>query len=142
MSQSKPTRRKALGMMLIAASASVGFLGTSGLLIFLRNDRPSRSKDVTLPDANTQQPPVASETMLSITVSYVGMTSLVGTTKQNIEIPAPAHLSDVISELCKEHPILQTMTSMQILLNGVAPEGNPMLRNGDQVALLAVMVGG
>ena len=53
-----------------------------------------------------------------------------------------ATLSDLVTEVCKRHPVIETMPSMQVILNGVAPGGNPLLTNGDQVVFLSTFTGG
>jgi molybdopterin converting factor small subunit len=140
-SLSEPTRREALGRILLTITgASVAVLGASGLLVFLPQNQYPQSG--TKSSATSTQPSSVAQLFINIQVYYVGMTNLTGTSMENMQISAPATLSNLITEVCQEHPAFQTMSSMQILLNGTAPQGNPMLKNGDTVAFLATMVGG
>ncbi len=135
-SLSKLTRREALGkMVIITAGASVALLGTKGLLIFLsQNHQPQSGTD--------KSPPLSAQLFLNVEVYYLGMAGVIGSSMENMQISAPSSLSQLITEVCQEHPALETMHSMQILLNGTPPQGNPMLKNGDTVAFLGSMTGG
>jgi molybdopterin converting factor small subunit len=138
----KPTRREALGkMLLITAGASAGLLGASGLLVFLSQGHQAQSSANKRPSPSAQ-PASHAQLFLNIKVYYVGMANLIGTSMENLQISAPASLSELIAKVCQEHPAFQTMSSMQILLNGMAAQGNPILKNGDTVAIMTTMVGG
>lgn len=142
LSLSKPTRREALGRILLTVTgASVGLLGAGGLLVFLSKNHQPQSGTNKSPTTSVQ-PSSPAQLFINIQIYYVGMTSLTGTSMENMQISAPASLSDLITEICQEHPAFQTMTSTQVLLNGTAPQGNPMLEAGDVVAFLTTMVGG
>jgi len=148
MSSEKSTRRDALGKMLfIITGASVALLGGSGLLVFLSQSSgqprsASNNNNDSVPSTQQQPALQAQQLFTEIKVYYVGMTNVTGTTMENFEIVSPASLSDLVSEVCQEYPAFETMTTMQILLNGAAPQGNPTLQAGDNVAFLATMVGG
>ena len=129
------TRREALRkMVLISAGAFVGVLGAYGTLYFLRNT-----------DAEEQRPKknaVEGSSLLSVEVVYAGMSSDLGLTEEEVQLPGPASLSDLVAYVCQRHPLLETMPFMQILLNGVAPGGNPALQSGDEVAFVTSFAGG
>jgi len=128
-------------MLLSITGASVALLGGGGLLVFLSQSDQSQSGTKGVSDSSAQQGSQA-QLFIDLKVYYVGMTNLTGTGMENFEIAAPASLSDLVTEVCQEHPAFQIMSSMQVLLNGTAPQGNPMLQAGDNVAFLATMVGG
>jgi len=142
LSLSKPTRREALGKILLTITGtSVAVLGAGGLLVFLSQNHQPQSSTNKSPSPSVQ-PDSSAQLFLIIKVHYVGMANLIGSSMENMQISAPASLSKLIKEVWQEHPALQTMSSMQILLNGTAPQGNPMLKDGDIVAFIATMVGG
>lgn len=135
----KSTRREALRRMLfIAGGASVAILGASGLVIFL-----SRSPDTQqAPKATAAVQAVDETSPLSIKVFYAGMANTIGVSEETLQVAPSTTLSDLVSDVCEEHPLLQAMPSMQVLLNGAAPGGDPVLSSGDEVVILATMVGG
>jgi len=80
--------------------------------------------------------------IVSIKVRYVGMTNFIEETNETIKLTSPAKLSDLENVLWKSHPALQTMESMQVLINGTGAYGNPNLKDEDNVDLIALMAGG
>lgn len=135
----KSTRREALRrVVLIAGGASVGMLGASGLVIFLSRSLVTPQA----PKATTAVQTVDKTSPLSIKVVYAGMANTIGISEETVQVPPSTTLSDLISDVCEKHPVLQSMPSMQILLNGTAPGGDPTLSSGDEVVFLATWAGG
>lgn len=113
----------------------MAILGASGLVIFLSR-RPAVEQAPKAIAANDET------TSISIKVVYAGMTNALGTSEETVLVPPSTTLSGLVSRVCEEHPVLQSMASMQILLNGTAPGGDPVLSNGDEVIILSTMAGG
>ena len=106
LSLSEPTRREALGRILLTITgASVGLLGASGLLVFLsQNHQPQSGTNKS--QTPSAQPSSPAQLFINIQVYYVGMTNLTGKSMENFQISAPASLSDLITEVCQEHPAI------------------------------------
>ena len=83
-------------------------------------------------------------TPTTIKVVYLGMSTLMNGTKQEyLTLASPAHLSDVLSQIKQEHANLATMLpAMQIVVNGVPTQDNPLLPDNTEVDLIALYAGG
>ncbi|MGA2876910.1 MAG: hypothetical protein ABSE82_15430, partial [Nitrososphaerales archaeon] len=75
---------------------------------------------------------------ITIDIQYAGMSSVMQQSTETVKIQSPAKLSDLENILWKEHPVLQTMESMQVLVDGTGAYGDPDLRDGEQVVFIAL----
>ena len=118
--EDKSSRRVALQkLVVLPIGAAVAIIGGGSLAYFLT--RPS---------------------FMNIKVQYVGMTDVIEESEETIKLQSPAKLSDLETILWRSHPALQTMVSMQVLINGTGAFGNPELKRSDEVVLIALMAGG
>jgi len=79
---------------------------------------------------------------VNVQVQYAGMTSVIDTTSETMQLNSPSTLADLENILWQLHPALQSMQWIQVLLNGTAAAGNPDLNDGDVVVFLTRMGGG
>lgn len=134
-SEQKYTRRRVLTILLLGtAGLGLGAFGGFEILPVALNKKSDESALKTSP----------SSPQITIKVLYLGMPyGAVNVNSENIAMRPGSYLSELIGLLDKEHPALAKMGStMQVLLNGMAPDGNPILRDGDEVDFLPFTAGG
>ena len=119
-SEDNPSRRKALQKLALIPIGAVAAIVGAGSLAYIFTRQKS----------------------ISIKVQYAGMSLVIQQTSETVKIQSPAKLSDLENVLWKEHPALQTMESMQVLVNGIGASGDPDLKDGDEVVLISLMAGG
>lgn len=129
--EEKLTRRKALQKLLILpVGAAAAVIGAGGLASVL--SRPTFQATSGRHDRQ----------FIDINVRYMGMSNFIEKTSETVRIQSPAKLSNLEGILWKENPALQGMALMQVLINGTGVSGDPDLINGDNVVLIAPLVGG
>ena len=136
-SLSEPTRREALGRILLTITgASVGMLGASGLLVFLsQNHQPQSGTNKSRDCRTSGQPFSPAQLFINIQVYYVGMTNLTGKSMENYPNFRSSHPFRTWSRRsAKNTPHSKQCLRRRYLLNGTAPQGNPSLKDGDIVA--------
>lgn len=79
---------------------------------------------------------------VNVQVQYAGMSSVIDTASETMQLNSPSTLADLENILWQLHPALQSMQWFQVLINGTAAAGNPNLNDGDVVVFLTRMGGG
>jgi molybdopterin converting factor small subunit len=79
-----------------------------------------------------------------VRVIYIGMPlQATGTSSENLMVPSGTLLNDLIAQIETAHPELLAMgPTMRVLLNGMAPYGNPAIRDGDELDFIPFSAGG
>lgn len=128
----KYTRRRILGILLGTAGLSIGALGSFEIVANALNK------------SDENAPKTSSPSHITVKVIYLGMPfGAVNVNSENVTMQPGSCLSELVAVLNEEHPALAKMGStMQILLNGMAPYGNPILRDGDEIDFLPFSAGG
>ncbi|MDG6996309.1 MAG: MoaD/ThiS family protein [Nitrososphaerota archaeon] len=138
MSTDNVERRVAIKKIALVG-AGVAAFAFGGLELLQLLGRKTTPKTVAL--SNTAP---TSESLLTIKVAYFGMaTQSTGTSVEYLNLPAPAHLQDLLSELKQRHVVLVVMLpNMQILINGIPAEGNPELQDHSEIDFIPLFAGG
>jgi len=138
-SESPPSRRSVLkSLLLISGGICVAALGGSSLLGVSSNKEGSQ-KSVNTNSRNNDQ-----FTSITIKVVYFGMsTQMTGTKEEYFTLTSPVYLNDILARIKQDHVVLAPMLSiMQIVVNGVPTQDNPLLQDKTEVDLIPVYAGG
>ena len=66
-----------------------------------------------------------------------------GIKQEYLSLPPPVHLDDVLNQIKEQHTIVPTMIqTMQIVVNGVPTQDNPLLSDNTEVDLIPLYAGG
>ena len=146
-------RREAIKKILLLSVGTVAAFGSAmelGPLLRSHSQGGEADKQEVLPTsgqslASGAVSTASSESALAqIKVIYMGMPkTATGTSSELVTLTAGSTFNDLLSFLMKRHPALAAMgPGMQVLLNGLAPYGNPVLQDGDEAYFLAMSAGG
>lgn len=82
--------------------------------------------------------------IVNVKVVYVGMSTQTSGIKQEyLALPSPAHLDDVMSKIKENHSSFAEMLPlMQIVVNGVPTQGNPLIDDNTEVDFIPTYAGG
>ena len=70
-------------------------------------------------------------------------TQITGTKKEYLTLESPVYLDNVSTQMEQEHAVLVTMLPlMQIVVNGVQAQDNPMLQDKTEVDSIPIYAGG
>ena len=68
---------------------------------------------------------------------------MTGIKEEYLKLQSPVHLDDVLSYVKQEHVVLAPMLPvMQIVVNGVPTQDNPLLQNKTEIDLIPIYAGG
>jgi molybdopterin converting factor small subunit len=83
-------------------------------------------------------------TPITVKVVYLAMSTQTSGIKQEyFTLPSPAYLDNVLTQIKEAHPSFAAMLpSMQIVVNGVPTQDNPLLSNNSEVDFIPVYAGG
>jgi|SRR5579862_3990204 len=124
-SESSPTRRSVLrNLLFVSAGISLMVLGATSVL----------------GSSSSKEDPES----ITIKVVYVGMsTKMSGIKEEYLVLPSTAHLDDALAQLKQEHSVLSAMLpAMQIVVNGVPTQSNPILQDQTEIDMIPIFAGG
>ncbi len=127
-------------LLLIFGGVCLAALGGSELLASSSSKKSSASRDT----GSRTGGQVVQLTSITIKVVYFGMsTQITGTKEEYLTLESPVYLDNVLTQIKQEHAVLVTMLPlMQIVVNGVPAQDNPMLQDKTEVDLIPIYAGG
>jgi molybdopterin converting factor small subunit len=141
MSEFSPSRRRVLkNLVLISGGLCLAAAGGSTLLALSSRKVSSINLDRNV--SNSDQ--VVQPASITIKIVYFGMsTQMTGSKEEYLTLTSPVHLDDVLAKIKREHLVLATMLPvMQIVVNGLPTQDNPMLQDKTEVDLIPIYAGG
>lgn len=92
----------------------------------------------------TEEEVPAQSQSVKISVRYLGfIREMTGTKEDYFDLTKPAHVQDALSKAALIHPRLaKAMTNIRASVNGTVTTENLDLQNGDELSLMASIVGG
>ncbi len=141
-SETRPSRRSALKrLILISGGICLVALGSSALLGFSQGQEGSQENE---DNSNDNSKQAVQSGSITIKIVYFGMSTQMTRTKEEyFTLPSPVYLDDVLGQVKQEHVVLAAMLPvMQIVVNGVPTQDNPLLQDKTEVDLIPVYAGG
>lgn len=80
---------------------------------------------------------------MELTIHLYGITrDIMGSSKKSVQLPDGARVEDLLEQIRKEHPSLAELKSLLVAVNEEYAEGEVVLTERDEVALIPPVSGG